>query len=238
MSRGPSLNEVWRERQTALSNQPNPSEAERAHHGGYDPNQPRVPKGNPHGGQWTDKWPGELRKIIADVAALTAPLADRIVSDIRAGLPRVWQQYAEIGHNSRSPEVEITEDILQTLLLKVNAQVAATFTGPVRANVYGIAVHTMFGQMVRSLNLPGIGQEGVEQSFDFEGLRRYGFDGTIRTDVVLRDKARNIIAIFDVKTGNATMDRRREAKIREFTKIGPDVPIILLNAPRIPYSGR
>lgn len=54
MSRGPSLNEVWRERQRALlAVQEDEPPATHARHG-YDPNQPRVPAGNPDGGQWTD----------------------------------------------------------------------------------------------------------------------------------------------------------------------------------------
>jgi hypothetical protein len=57
----------------------------------------------------------------------------------------------------------------------------------------------------------------VEQSFDAEVLTRYGMDGSIRTDVILRDDERKIIAIYDVKTGNATMRPAREAEIRAKT---------------------
>ena len=35
---------------------------------GYDPNQPRIPAGNPDGGQWTEKGDGENeRRILSDV---------------------------------------------------------------------------------------------------------------------------------------------------------------------------
>jgi hypothetical protein len=85
---------------------------------------------------------------------------------------------------------------------------------------------------VRAQNLPGIGTNGVEQSFDAEGLARYGLDGSIRTDVVLRNEKQQIIAIYDVKTGNATMRPVREAEIRAFTRVGRDVPVIILRAVR------
>ena len=85
---------------------------------------------------------------------------------------------------------------------------------------------------MRARNLPGIGKAGVEQSFDAEGLARYGLDGSIRTDVVLRNEGGKIIAIYYVKTGKAAMRPAREAEIRAFTKAGPDVPVIILHAVR------
>ena len=98
--------------------------------------------------------------------------------------------------------------------------------------MYGIRVHTEFAAAVRERNLPGIGRAGVEQSYDAEGLARYGLDGSIRTDVVLRNDAEKIIAIYDVKTGNATMSPAREARIRAFTRVGREVPVIILRAVR------
>lgn len=66
MSRGPSLNEVWREREQALKRET--SDAEHLRYRGYDPNQPRVPKGHPDGGQWTEAGSGESgREIASDV---------------------------------------------------------------------------------------------------------------------------------------------------------------------------
>jgi hypothetical protein len=62
------------------------------------------------------------------------------------------------------------------------------------------------------------------------GLARYGMDGSIRTDVVLGDDDNKIIAIYDVKTGGATMRPARAVEIREYTKVGPDVSIFILHA--------
>ena len=66
---------------------------------------------------------------------------------------------------------------------------------PITARLYGVLVHAEFARVVKALNLPGIGTVGVEQSFDSEGLARYGLDGSIRTDVVLRNESGEIIAI-------------------------------------------
>jgi len=62
---------------------------------------------------------------------------------------------------------------------------------------FGTAVHTVFAAAVRSMNLPGIGRTGVEQSFDKGGLAKYGQDGSIRTDVVLRN-AKGVILPFTI----------------------------------------
>lgn len=58
----------------------------------------------------------------------------------------------------------------------------------------------------------------------------YGAKGSIRTDVVLRDDTNNVIAIYDVKTGDATIGAARAAELRAKTGAGPNVPIIELQA--------
>ena len=131
----------------------------------------------------------------------------------------------------QDPAVERTQQILHNTLARVNASVASR-RDALSAALYEIRVHTEFAQAVRDLNLPGIGEAGVEQSFDAKGLARYGMDGSIRTDIVLRNEKQEIIAIYDVKTGNATMRPAREAEIRAFTQVGPDVPVIILHAVR------
>ena len=52
-----------------------------------------------------------------------------------------------------------------------------------------------------AMDLPGIGKDGVEQSFKLEDVVNYGVAGSIRTDVVLRDAGDRVMAIYDVKTG-------------------------------------
>ena len=202
------------------------------HRSHYDPNQPRVPAGNPDGGQWTSEGRGSFGIVAAREHATVLP-SGPVASDASPYPVGVWSQYAQAANDddARHPAIERTRQILYGILVRVNAEVGSR-RDPISANVYGIRVHTEFAEAVRARNLPGIGEAGVEQSFDTQGLARYGLDGSIRTDVVLRNEAGKIIAIYDVKTGKAAMRPAREAEIRAFTKVGPDVPVIILHAVR------
>lgn len=156
-------------------------------------------------------------------------------SDASPERPKAWHRYAEAA--SPNPDdvlIKKTEAILHDILARVNASVANS-TRQYRPPewVYGIMVHTQFGHEVRAGNLTGIGKAGVEQSFNLKQIVNYGAPG-IRTDVALRNQAGDIIAIFDVKTGNATMDAAREADIRRHTGVGPHIPVIIMRAVR-PY---
>jgi hypothetical protein len=205
------------------------------HRSHYDPNQPRVPAGNPRGGQWTDQGhDGANSGTASERSHLTlSSSVDQVRSDARADPIRVWSQYAQIesDNSAQDPAIENTRQVLHDLLSQVNASVS-TRRDPLSARLYGVIVHAEFAKAVRAKNLPGIGQVGVEQSFDVDGLARYGLDGSIRTDIVVRNTQGQIIAIFDVKTGNATLSSTREAKIRAFTRVGYDVPVIILRAMR------
>lgn len=143
------------------------------------------------------------------------------------------RRYAELNGLSAADErlIEETTQELQRILLRVNGVISRS-RDPISARLYGIAVHKAFADAVKAKNLSGIGIEGVEQSFDLQGLARYGLDGSIRTDVVLRNREGVIIAIYDVKTGNATMRPSREAKILKYTKADPFVRVIILHAKR------
>ncbi len=82
---------------------------------------------------------------------------------------------------------------------------------------------------VKELDLPGIGQNGIEQSWSLEGLARYGLAGSVRTDVYLRDRFGTPIAIYDVKTGNARLTPQRIQELRKAVGAGNDVPVIELS---------
>jgi len=143
------------------------------------------------------------------------------------------RRYAKLRQLTDADEfaIEQTTQVLTDILLRINQNVSRR-RDFASARLYGIAVHKAFADAVRAKNLPGIGIEGVEQSFDLQGLARYGLDGSIRTDVVLRNEEGTIIAIYDVKTGNAVMRPSREAKIRRYTKVSPEVQLIILHARR------
>jgi hypothetical protein len=115
------------------------------------------------------------------------------------------------------PLIDKTTDILfQTLVrdavLMDRAQVLLGKAGPA---LYGTMVHFAFATDVRWQDLPGIGRDGVEQSFSAEDVVQYGANGSIRTDVVMRDADGHIIAVWDVKTGNAELTDARRQEIRE-----------------------
>jgi hypothetical protein len=170
---------------------------------GFNPDQPRVPAGSSDGGQWTGGAGAELTLVAA--------------------------QDGEAANAGDANAIESTRQVLHNTLARVNAAVSS-LNDVLSGALYGIRVHKLFADDVRQQDLPGIGVDGVEQSFDLDGLTRYGADGSIRTDVVLRNAEGKIIAIYDVKTGNATMGPTRADQIRQYTNSGPDVPVIILHA--------
>jgi hypothetical protein len=148
-----------------------------------------------------------------------------------------WRRYAEVGGLTVEDEraVDETTEILETLLARING--AAARVPGLTAQAYGIFVHTQFGIAVKALQLRRHLRHltlQVEQSFDELGPTRYGQPGSIRTDVILRNARGAIIAIYDVKTGNAEMRPLTEKKYREYTKVNPAVRLFILRANRGP----
>ena len=91
----------------------------------------------------------------------------------------------------------------------------------------GIQAHFEFAKRVRALSIPGIRTAGVEQSFDLGAVVRYGLDGSVRTDIVLRDRSGIPIAVYDLKTGNAKLTPSRVQELRN--AVGrQDIPVIEL----------
>jgi hypothetical protein len=143
-------------------------------------------------------------------------------------------RYAEVSvsrfDRTGDPRIDkTTETLMQTLGR------AHTSVGEGAGPVYGIMVHSVFGADVKRQNIAGIGREGVEQSFSLRDTADYGLDGSIRTDVVLRDPESpnsRPIAIWDVKTGGARLSGSRVTEIRDQVGVGTDVPVIELHITR------
>lgn len=77
------------------------------------------------------------------------------------------------------------------------------------------------------MNIPEIGQQGIEQSFSFGDLVRYGLSDSVRTDVILRnDNTGEILAVWDIKTSKERLEPKRVAEIRGNLNIGDNVPVI------------
>ena len=91
----------------------------------------------------------------------------------------------------------------------------------------GTRRHTVFQGVVDSWNDPYL---GTEVSYYGRRLAPYrGYPGSIRLDVVEYDTAGNIIAVYDYKTGNATLTAARIAQIRAHLPWhAQNVPIIVI----------
>ena len=99
--------------------------------------------------------------------------------------------------------------------------------------LYGMAVHSVFAASVRFRGLPGIGYGDVERTFSLEDNDpRYGLAGSIRTDVVLRNDQGEIVAIYDVKTGDRPLSYARANELRTKTRAAPNTPVFELNIVR------
>jgi hypothetical protein len=212
---------------------------EHARKANFNPNQPRVPADNSDGGQWTNEGGGVGRARFADASgASTSP----VMSDATPDPIRVGAQYAQASTRvaidySRALTGISTIDNTTKALSQTLARTMETmdFIPEWTPQQYGTAVHVAFGTTVRFLGLPGIGFNDVEHSFiDSRSADYYGQPGSIRTDVVLRNEVGDVIAIYDLKTGGATLTPARVQELREKTGVGPSIPIIELKAGRGP----
>lgn len=184
----------------------------------FDPDQPRDDKG-----RWEDAGGGEEQTNTGSVQAV---LAEEVGLQLIGA--RVTQNNALTGISNID---EITERLSETLM-KVMDTVERIPERPAAA--YGVAVHVGFANAVRAQNLPGIGSAGVEQSFKAGDVVKYGVEGSIRTDVTLRGANREVMAIYDVKTGDAVLRPSRAQELRDHTKAAPGTPVIELHFQRGP----
>lgn len=180
---------------------------------GFNPDQPRVPAGNPDGGQWTSGGGGIGRSTISSGAQWAQRRLPATVdySNAMTGISTIDDTTKKLGETLR--QVVDTEGLLPGL----------------DAQKYGTFIHGRFAAAVRRQNLLGIGYRDVETTFP---LAFYGMKGSIRTDVVLRNEVGDIIAIYDLKTGEADLSPGRVRELRAKTGVGLSVPVIQLNVSR------
>jgi len=115
---------------------------------------------------------------------------------------------------------QTTLDRLQRAATQANRAV------PGSGAVVGTRRHTAFRETINSWNNPRL---RTEVSFFGRGEVGYGTAGSVRLDVVEYDAALNIIAIYDYKTGNATLTAARVAQIRaQLPWNAQNVPIIVV----------
>jgi hypothetical protein len=151
------------------------------------------------------------------------------VSDATPDALRPGSRYAQVNNAvTGHPVIDRTTDMLLAVLQR-SIQEMGSGSGP----LFGVRVHADFANRVRQLDLPGIGQDGVEQSYHIDAVDfvRYGLDGSIRTDIALRDPRnpnQGPIAVYDLKTGNAVLTPSRVEEIRRVLR-QPDLPVIMLH---------
>jgi len=107
------------------------------------------------------------------------------VNDATPDTLRPGAKYAQVNNAvTGHPVIDRTTDMLLAALQR-SIEDMGSGSGP----LFGIRVHIDFSNRVKRLDLPGIGQDGVEQSFHLNAVDfvRYGLDGSVRTDIALRD---------------------------------------------------
>ncbi len=129
------------------------------------------------------------------------------------------------------PTIDETSEALSDALVRVMEKL--DFLPTMSPGTYGTAVHIAFGVEVKKLGIPGLGD--IERSFSLsDSDPRYGLLGTVRTDVILRNIQGDVIAIYDVKTGNARIRPARANALREATGATSNTPVFELNVVRGP----
>ncbi len=200
----------------------------------YSPNQPRVPAGNPDGGEWTSEDESSDSPAVTDVRAesVSGPgvryAALETATQTGASRAPAGVQYA----STAPPDISraLTGDSRIDDVTKKLAQIYADTIDelarlPGQPQKYGIIVHLAFAAAVIEA---GIREPmDVERSFDLPP----GFPSSkqsVRPDVVLWNYSGDIVAIYDIKTGDSGVDPWRARELRAATGAGPDVPIIVM----------
>jgi len=199
----------------------------------FDPDQPRVPAGHSDGGQWTRAGGYEGSVEAARTRPTQSPsesVTDEQPDPIRPGA-RYAQAKTQIVIGPRALTGiaridEITKALAETLARAVDT---VEYLPTLTPRLYGTLVHLAFANMVRFQRLPGIGFWDVETTFSLEPGAHYGSKDSIRTDVVLRNEVGDIIAIYDVKTGNQGLRPGRVNELRANAQVSPSVPVIELH---------
>jgi hypothetical protein len=204
----------------------------------FNPNQPRVPAGSREGGQWTTEGSADTTRPSSESPArarraeATSILSSQVMSDSTPDPIVSDAQYAQTQFNIDPSALTgvSTIDTTTKQLANTLARVKDTFesTSNLSPRTYGTAIHTAFARAVRAQGLPGIASSDVETTF---GGDRYGAKDSVRTDVILRNDGGDVIAIYDVKTGEKGIEPKRAAELRIKAGVGNEVPIIQMSFP-------
>jgi hypothetical protein len=198
----------------------------------FNPNQPRVPAGHPDGGQWT---PEGAVPVGSGHSGSEKPSPSvwsghfKIDPDSDTGVPEVQQASAHPKFNDWRTGISTIDDTTQALMDILDRTVTPMSRAGMSPSRWGVLVHVTFATQVKLAGLPGIAPDDVETTFSLIPGARYGSKDSIRTDVVLRNAIGDIIAIYDVKTGDADLDERRVNELLAKTRAAPGTPVIQLH---------
>jgi hypothetical protein len=208
----------------------------------FNPDQPRVPAGNPDGGQWTSEDGNGLStdsKTHATATTSYSSVLETRYAALDAGTqidatnaPSGEQYAADPSRYSIDPSaltgISQIDDITKKLLnILVDASDRVGFLSGT-PQFYGIAIHLEFADAVIAAGIQGISPTDVEQPFALPSGYNLNKKYVI-PDVVLRDDGGDIVAIYDVKTGEPRLDPAREDEIRAATGVDSTVPVIILH---------
>jgi hypothetical protein len=166
--------------------------------------------------------PGSRTRVVYDSAGHVAAIirvgpapsgdASPLASDSTPDGLRPGVRYAQINNAiSGNPTIDRTTDILLDVLQQT-VEAMGVGSGP----YFGTSVHTEFAKRVKQLDLPGIGMDGVEQSWNLGRVVPYASASSIRTDILLKDTKdpfQRPIAVYDLKTGYAFLQPPRVKRI-------------------------
>jgi hypothetical protein len=204
---------------------------------GFNANQLRVPAGTREGGQWTgDGDAGAASELLggrasrARIAEAENAIGSQVMSDATPDPIVPGAQYAQTPVNMDTSALTgiSTIDDATKKLADTLARVKDTveFTSALSPTQYGTTIHTVFAAAVKAQGVTGIAPSDVETTF---GGGYYGAKGSVRTDVVLRNDVGDVIAIYDVKTGEKGIEPARAAYLRLKVGVGNEVPIIQMS---------
>lgn len=200
----------------------------------YDPNQPRVPAGNPDGGQWTSIGGegGDSESFEDLVQPAFAPAVVPAVAAVEAALALFAGLSALNSRNSRAifefnargydrdgdvPDIAtsrlLSRDQVDSECPRLNeVQQRTDFSANSinradysRASEYGTAVHTRLANQIRALNDPNF---RAEISLLKDASARYGEPGSIRIDIFER-VGNGTVCVYDIKTGSEGLSLAR-----------------------------
>jgi len=198
----------------------------------YDPNQPRVPKGDPKGGQWAKEGGGDAGKEPASDGPSDTGEAPSgvILSDASPDPIRPGAQYAQ-SRIEINPEaltgIETIDNTTIALTKRLANVVDALEDLPIQSGpIYGHVVHEALKWSLRAFPIPGVKVEPT-----FGGTGKYGSDGSVRPDISLENAVGDKLAHYDYKTGGATVRPSYADKVRRLGG-GPWVPVIQLSVTR------